>query len=61
MFSTARIGVQKVIPAMQKGNIRTTFEVNTTGVVHNMAHVDHVMRKARMTMQSRPSPVGDGA
>jgi len=61
VFSTAYIGVQKVIPAMQKGSIRTTFEVNTTGVVHSMAHVDHVMREARMTMQSRPSPVGDGA
>jgi hypothetical protein len=30
-------------------------------VVHSMAHVDHVMREARMTMQSRPSPVGGSA
>jgi hypothetical protein len=40
------------------GEARTTFEANTTGVVHIMAHVDHVMREARMTIQSRPSPVG---
>ncbi len=43
------------------GEARTTFEANTTGVVHIMVHVDQVMREARMTMQSRPSPVGDGA
>jgi hypothetical protein len=43
------------------GEARTTFEANTTGVVHIMAHVDHVMREARMTIQSRPSPVGGGA
>jgi hypothetical protein len=43
------------------GEARTTFEANTTGVVHIMAHVDHVMREARMTIQSRLSPVGGGA
>jgi hypothetical protein len=43
------------------GEARTTFEANTTGVVHIMAYVDHVMREARMTIQSRPSPVGGGA
>ena len=43
------------------GEARTSFEANTMGVVHIMAHVDHVMREARMTIQSRPSRVGGGA
>jgi hypothetical protein len=43
------------------GQARTIFEANTTGVVHIMARVDRVTREARITIQSRPSPVGGGA
>ncbi len=43
------------------GQVRTIFEANTTGVVHIMARVDNVTREARITIQSRPSPVGGGA
>jgi hypothetical protein len=43
------------------GQARTIFEANTTGVVHIMARVDNVTREARITIQSRPSPVGGGA
>jgi len=43
------------------GQARTIFEVNTTGVVHIMARVSNVTREARITIQSRPSPVGGGA
>jgi hypothetical protein len=40
---------------MSQGSI---FEANTTGVVHIMARVDNVTREARMTIPSRPSPIG---
>jgi hypothetical protein len=43
------------------GEARTTFEANTTGVVHIMVHVDQVMRAAKITIQSRPSPSGGSA
>ena len=43
------------------GEVRTIFEANTTGVVHIMVRVDQVTREARMTIQSRPSPVGGSA
>jgi len=43
------------------GQARTIFEVNTTGVVHITARVGNVTREARITIQSRPSPVGGGA
>ena len=43
------------------GEVRTIFEANTTGVVHIMVRVDQVTREARITIQSRPSPVGGGA
>ena len=43
------------------GEVRTIFEANTTGVVHIMARIDQVTRAARMTIQSRPSPVGGSA
>jgi hypothetical protein len=43
------------------GEARTIFEANTTGVVHIMARIDNVTRRARMTIQSRPSPVGGSA
>jgi hypothetical protein len=43
------------------GEARTILGANTTGVLHMTAHVDHVMREARMTIHSRPSPVGGGA
>jgi hypothetical protein len=42
------------------GQARTIFEANTTGVVHITARVDRVTREARITIQSRPSPVGGG-
>ncbi len=45
----------------RNGEARTIFEANTTGVVHIMAGIDHVTREARITIQSRPSPVGGGA
>src|SRR5262249_35536494 len=40
---------------------RTIFEASTTGVVCIMARVDNVTRGARITIQSRPSPVGGSA
>src|SRR6266850_4338269 len=43
------------------GQARTIFEVNTTGVVHITARVGNITREARITIQSRPSPVGGGA
>ena len=43
------------------GEAQTTFAANTTGVVHIMAHVDQVMREARINIQSRPAAVGGGA
>ena len=45
----------------RNGEVRTIFEANTTGVVHIMTRVDNVTRGARMTIQSRPSPVGGSA
>ena len=45
----------------RNGEVRTIFEANTTGVVHIMARIDNVTRKARITIQSRPSPVGGNA
>jgi len=41
-----------------RGEVRTIFAANTTGVVHIMARVDQVTREARITIQSRPSPNG---
>jgi len=45
----------------RNGEVRTIFEANTTGVVHIMARIDNVTREARITIQSRPSPVGGSA
>ena len=45
----------------RNGEVRTIFEANTTGVVHILVRVDQVTREARITIQSRPSPVGGSA
>jgi hypothetical protein len=59
---TQNVSFAPAVARTRHGEARITFEANTTGVVHIVAHVDHVMREARrMTIQSRPSPVGDGA
>ena len=42
----------------RNGEVRTIFQANTTGVVHIMARVDNVTREVRITIQSRPSPIG---
>jgi hypothetical protein len=58
---TQNVSFTSVEARTRHGQARTIFEANTTGVVHIMARVDHVTREARMTIHSRPSPVGGGA
>ena len=45
----------------RNGEARAIFQANTIGVVHVMASVDNVTHEARITIDSRPSPVGGGA
>jgi hypothetical protein len=58
---TQNVSFPPVEARTRHGQARTIFEANTTGVVHIMARVDNVTREARITIQSRPSPVGGGA
>jgi len=45
----------------RKGEARASLQANTTGVVHVMAHVDNVTRKATITVESRPSRTDNAA
>jgi hypothetical protein len=58
---TQNVSFTPVEARTRHGQARTIFGANTTGVVHMMARVDHVTHEARITIQSRPSPVGGGA
>ena len=58
---TQNVSFTPVEARTRHGQARTIFEANTTGVVHIMARVDNATREARITIQSRPSPVGGSA
>ena len=45
----------------RNGDVHTIFQASTTGVVHVMARVDNVMRKATITVAGRPSPTDPGS
>jgi hypothetical protein len=45
----------------RNGDVHTSFQASTTGVVHVMARVDNVTRQATITVMGRPSPTNPGS
>jgi hypothetical protein len=56
-FGTQNVSFPPVEARTRRGQARTIFEANATGVVHIMARVDNVTREARMTIQAAPPPL----
>ena len=45
----------------RNGEVRTSFQATTTGVVHVMARAENVTSSAAITIAARPSPFGGGS